>query len=242
MPAPPERTALERLYATTRLGGLSPIVDSIYPKRLDSWRYLGTAGSCPRGGPGVYYRPFDWESDNCVALEIEVEWGAPGPEAPVALYHLYGADGELLYIGISSNPRNRFVQHSLIKPWWSSVTRTSVSWLEVTRQEALVIEAAAIRDERPRYNGKHNARLAPFSPDAWPRIDAPVRQKASALADQIRTEIESGQWEPGMRVPESGAVAAAAKVSLGTANRAYEYLKREGVLVARVGHGTFVAP
>jgi hypothetical protein len=116
-----------------------------------------------------------------------------------------------------------------------------VSWLEVTRQEALAIEAAAIRDERPRYNGKHNAPLAPFTPDAWPKINAPVRQKASALADQIRAEVDSGRWEPGMRAPEREAIAAASAVSLGTANRAYECLKREGVLVARVGYGTFVA-
>lgn len=240
MPEPAEPIALERLYSTDRSGRLQPVISAIYPRRMSSWRYLGTASSCINGGPGVGYRPFGWESDRYVALEVEVEWDAPDSVTPTALYRLYDASNALLYIGISTNPKSRFTQHSFSKPWWSSVTRTRVSWLEVTRQEALAIEAAAIRDEGPVHNGKHNSRIAPFSPDSWPVIDAPVRQKASTLANLIRAEIDSGRWQPGVRIPESEAVAAASGVSLGTTNRAYEYLKREGLLVARVGHGTFV--
>ncbi|MER6492660.1 GIY-YIG nuclease family protein [Streptomyces griseorubiginosus] len=241
MPAPPERTALDRLYAGVQTANPPSIVDSIYPKRMDSWRYLGTAGSCPHGGPGIYYKPLEGESGSLAVRAIEVEWGELSAEVPIALYRLYDMEGALLYVGISTNPKARFIQHALYKSWWPSVDRISVSWLEVTRQEALTIEAAAIRDEEPLHNGKHNGRIAPFSSDAWPTIDAPVRQKANTLASLIRAEIEGGRWQAGMRVPESEAIAAASGVSLGTANRAFEYLKKEGVLVARIGRGTFVA-
>lgn len=240
MTEPSDLTELKRLYAEVRTVSLPPIINSIYPKRMDSWRYLGTADSCPRGGPGVHYLPFEWESDNCVALEIQVEWGVSDDLAPTALYRLRAADGSLLYVGITSNPQKRFTQHSLEKPWWGDVAHTGVSWLMCTRQEALAVEAAAIRDERPLHNGKHNASFAPFSPKVWPTISAAPRQKASALADLVRAEIASGRWQPGMRVPNREEMAAASGVGVGTVDRAYDYLKKQRVLVARVGHGIFV--
>lgn len=240
MPGSDDRTALYRLYAKVRTVDLPPIIDEIYPKRMDSWRYLGTASSCPRGGPGVHYQPFEWESDNCVALEIRVDWGAKDDLAPTALYRLHDSDGVLLYVGISSNPRARFTQHSLEKPWWGDVACTDVSWLMCSRQEALAVEATVIRDERPLHNGKHNSTPAPFSPQAWPTVSAPTREKASALADLVREEIVSGRWQPGMRAPNRWEMATAAGVGVGTVDRAYGYLKKERVLVSRMGHGIFV--
>lgn len=237
----PEHPALYRLYAEMQTANPPSIIDSIYPKRMDSWRYLGTGDSCPRGGPGIYYKPLEGSSGSLAVRAIEVEWGALNAVVPIALYRLYDVEGTLLYVGISTNPKARFIQHALYKSWWPSVDRTSVSWLEVTRQEALAIEAAAIRDEEPVHNGKHNGRIAPFSADTWPMIDAPVRQKANTLAARMRDEIKDGRWQPGMRLPECEAVASASGVSLGTANRAYEYLKKEGLLVAHIGRGTFVA-
>jgi predicted GIY-YIG superfamily endonuclease len=241
MPESPDRTALERLYSTNRSGGLLPFVSDVYPRRMESWRYLGTADSCPNGGPGISYRAFEWESGNLVALEVEVEWDAPDSLAPTALYRLYSATDVLLYIGISTNPKSRFIQHSIYKAWWPSVTRTRVVWLEVTRQEALAIEAAAIRDEGPLHNGKHNGALTPFSPGEWPLISAPVRRKADVLADLIRVEIASGRWQIGMRVPDREEMAAASGVGVGTVDRAYRLLKEEGTLRSRIGTGTFIA-
>ncbi|MER6350612.1 GntR family transcriptional regulator [Streptomyces sp. NPDC001634] len=241
MPETSERTALYRLYAEVQTANPPPIIDSIYPKRMDSWRYLGTAGSCPRGGPGIYYKTLEREFGSCVVRAIEVEWDGLSAEVPIALYRLYDAEGTLLYVGISTNPKKRFIQHALFKPWWPSVARTSVSWLEVTRPEALAIEAAAIRDEEPLHNGKHNGVPAPFSPDEWPTVSAPVRQKADTLADLIRAEIASGRWQAGMRVPDREEMANASGVGVGTVDRAYQRLKDEGTLRSRMGTGTFVA-
>jgi predicted GIY-YIG superfamily endonuclease len=241
MPEPAERTALYRLYSTNRFGNLLPAVSDIYPRRMEAWRYLGDAGSCPAGRPQISYSPFEWKPRPLVARVIKVEWSPPDPLAPVALYRLYDSTGALLYVGITTDPKARFTQHSIYKGWWPTVARTTVAWLEVTRQEALAIEAATIRDEEPIHNGKHNARIAPFTSDTWPAIDAPIRQKANTLANLMRAEIECGRWQPGMRIPEGEAMAAASGVSVGTADRAYACLKREGLLVARIGHGTFVA-
>ncbi|MGW1160394.1 GntR family transcriptional regulator [Streptomyces sp. NPDC002519] len=158
-----------------------------------------------------------------------------------ALYRLYDAADRLLYVGITTNPETRFTSHATYKSWWGQVARTDVTWLQGTWHEALAIEAAAIREEKPQFNGKHNAVPAPFSVDSWPTIDAPPRGKASALADLVREEIMSGRWTPGMRVPRREDIATASGVSESTADLAYRYLQNEGLLRFRPGRGIFVA-
>jgi predicted GIY-YIG superfamily endonuclease len=240
MTEPLNLTHLKRTYSQLRMVNLPPIIEDIYPRRMDSWRYLGTAGSCPHGGPGIHYQPFEFEAGSHVALEVRVEWDTEDDLAPTALYRLYDAADSLLYVGITSNPRARFTQHAIYKPWWSEVANTAVSWLMCTRQEALAVEAAAIRNERPIHNGKHNAAIAPFSAEAWPTILAPSREKARSLADAVLAEISGGRWQPGMRVPGRDEMAAASGVGVGTVDRAYNLLKKERALVGRVGHGIFV--
>jgi hypothetical protein len=68
-----------------------------------------------------------------------------------ALYRLFDADGALLYVGVSDNPRGRWNAHATEKPWWHEVADRKVIWLE-TRDEALAKETRAICDEHPRYN------------------------------------------------------------------------------------------
>jgi predicted GIY-YIG superfamily endonuclease len=165
------------------------------------------------------------------------------PEASqrTALYRLYDADGRLLYVGITTDPKTRFASHATYKSWWGQVARKDVTWLQGTWREALVTEAAAIRMERPKFNGKHNAPLAPFSAESWPTIDAPPRGKASVLADLVRAEITSGRWTSGMKVPRREDIASASGVSESTADLAYRYLQKEGLLQFRPGRGIFVA-
>lgn len=237
---PPERSPLNRLYAVGQSGRLLPAVSDIYPDQLEAWCYLGSVDTCTRGTPRISYRPFRREGTGLAARIVEVDWNETAPPEPTALYHLYDSSGGLLYIGITTNPTARFTQHALYKKWWPSVARVRLSWLSVTRNAALLIETAAIQDEEPLHNGKHNGRAAPFPPSSWPPIEAAPRQKSSELAARLRVEVQQGRWRAGMRVPEAAVVAAASKVSIGTANRAYEALKKEGLLVAHIGHGTFV--
>jgi predicted GIY-YIG superfamily endonuclease len=169
---------------------------------------------------------------------------ATKPQQPerAALYRLYDVDGRLLYIGITADPETRFASHATYKHWWSQVARKDVTWLDGTWRQALAIEAAAIKDEKPKFNGKHNATPAPFDASAWPRIDAPPRGKAQAVADLVRAEIASGRWAPGMRVPRPELLATASGVGVGTADLAYRNLKKEGLLHFEYGRGIFVSP
>ena len=69
-----------------------------------------------------------------------------------ALYRVFDADDQLLYVGISRNPNGRFANHATRKPWWrETVASIEITWL-ATRALAHEAEALAIRDEDPIYN------------------------------------------------------------------------------------------
>lgn len=72
-----------------------------------------------------------------------------------ALYRLYDANDQLLYIGIAEYPPKRFVEHERDKPWWPEVARRDVEWIE-SRAKAETAERCAIAAEGPRYNRIHN--------------------------------------------------------------------------------------
>lgn len=100
-------------------------------------------------------------------------------EFPTALYRLYDASGQLLYVGVTANLRERFGQHASTKQWWGDVARRTVTWLE-TRDEALTAEAKAILTEAPRYNVK-----APLSVAMDRRSWYMPKASADALADAV---------------------------------------------------------
>lgn len=68
-----------------------------------------------------------------------------------ALYRLYGADGELLYVGISGWLDKRMGGHGAAQPWWKEVHHATVLWYE-TRVDADQAETEAIQGEHPKYN------------------------------------------------------------------------------------------
>jgi predicted GIY-YIG superfamily endonuclease len=73
---------------------------------------------------------------------------------PTALYRLFDADGELLYVGISGNPSQRLKRHEWLQPWWFQVDSHTLDWKD-SRQEAAEAERLAIRAELPRWNREH---------------------------------------------------------------------------------------
>lgn len=155
MPESSERTALHDLYSTAKSEGIPSYLADLYPHYMATRLYLGTAGSCPNGGPGVRYAPWDWEADWPITLVRVVEWGAPQTPIPTALYRLRDQEGWLLYVGITDNPERRWKDHAKDKPWWPEVADRSIDWLP-SRAHAIAAEAAAIRTERPRHNVHHN--------------------------------------------------------------------------------------
>jgi len=89
-----------------------------------------------------------------------------------ALYRFYDTDGGLLYVGITSNPGNRFSQHQQTKDWWPEVRGISVEWYG-TRGQVAAAETRAIAIENPLRNiqrpslpGNHArpTRTAPHQP------------------------------------------------------------------------------
>lgn len=76
-------------------------------------------------------------------------------EQHTALYRLLGANGRLLYVGISGNPDARWGTHSNNQPWWKEVADRKVEW-HPSRETAAAAEVAAIKAERPLYNKQHS--------------------------------------------------------------------------------------
>src|ERR1700722_11972509 len=74
-----------------------------------------------------------------------------GDETPTALYRLYDAKGNLLYVGITGNIKARFAMHAESKSWWPEVARKTVQW-HLARDIAAEAEVKAIKLERPLHN------------------------------------------------------------------------------------------
>lgn len=70
---------------------------------------------------------------------------------PQALYRLYNAAGELLYVGITWNVANRMNTHRGLQPWWPEVADVQLE-THPNRAAVLAAERVAIERERPRYN------------------------------------------------------------------------------------------
>jgi predicted GIY-YIG superfamily endonuclease len=73
------------------------------------------------------------------------------PGKSVAVYRFYDRHEELLYVGISNNPRRRWKQHMKEKAWYPQVRHQTVTWYDSERA-ARRAESAAIRQERPHFN------------------------------------------------------------------------------------------
>lgn len=76
------------------------------------------------------------------------------------LYRFYSQAGELLYVGITSNPPSRFVQHRTQKDWWTEVSRIDLQSFS-TRGDLTSAEREAIKLEHPKYNVIHNRSCGP---------------------------------------------------------------------------------
>ncbi|MEV5941296.1 GIY-YIG nuclease family protein [Streptomyces sp. NPDC051994] len=77
-----------------------------------------------------------------------------------ALYRLYDAGDQLLYVGVAQDPKVRFRQHRSEKPWWPAVAMKDIEWFP-SAGAALSEERRAIKEECPR----HNERSVPWFPD-----------------------------------------------------------------------------
>lgn len=88
------------------------------------------------------------------------------PGQRTQLYRHFGAEGELLYVGISKSAAARLAQHHRTAHWFDGITNVTIEHFP-SRQAALEAERRAIREERPLFNKSGVDREpAPFFP-AW---------------------------------------------------------------------------
>lgn len=161
------------------------------------------------------------------------------PAERTALYRFYDASGRLLYIGITSHPKDRWAAHKYAS-WAEVAVRRTVEWLpDWTAAEAA--ERTAIEAEKPIYNEAHNFDHVAFPPPHWPRLADAGRQKAVRVAALIRAEIHSGDWRPGQKIPSAKALASALGIGPGATNHAIQVLRRERVVHSYKNFGYFVS-
>lgn len=151
-----------------------------------------------------------------------------------ALYSLYDANDNLLYVGVGFNPELRWILHAREKPWWPEVARKEVVWFE-SRIPALEAEADAIASLKPRYNvaGKQRPPLAQVC------LQGQVASSAE-LASHVRRLIETGALEPADRLPSEDDFRRAYGLAILTINRAVHELRRMGVVDWVRGYGVVV--
>jgi len=114
-----------------------------------------------------------------------------------ALYRHFGADGALLYVGISHQVILRTKQHVETATWAEGINQITVEWFE-TRDMALAAENAAITSERPLFNKRNSVtdtgRLIPDLISLWP-----VRTK---FAQDVGVDIQVvHKWVQSGRIP-----------------------------------------
>jgi hypothetical protein len=73
------------------------------------------------------------------------------------LYRFYAKDGQLLYVGVTMNPPDRFKDHRHQKEWWPMVSGITMETYD-SRAAVLDAERRAIKIEHPKYNVQHNGR------------------------------------------------------------------------------------
>src|SRR5690606_5214433 len=73
---------------------------------------------------------------------------------PCAVYRIYDASCELVYIGMGHEPDARVSAHRADKPWREHIATYEVTW-HPNRADAFAAEAKLVKAERPRYNVVH---------------------------------------------------------------------------------------
>lgn len=128
--------------------------------------------------------------------------------SPTVLYRWFDVNGDVLYVGITSQPAQRFDTHKAESDWWEVAVMCRLERFS-TRTEALAAEATAIQSEQPLYNraglfvrGHNPPDPAWFCPDGTPNRWVGVGEIA-ARAGVVKTTVRS--WQK--RYPEFAALA-----------------------------------
>lgn len=76
------------------------------------------------------------------------------PDPPTSLYRAFDADGDLLYIGVTSQRQQRLYRHAKVAQWWQKVATIEIQHY-ATATEAKLAEADQIGRLHPPHNRNH---------------------------------------------------------------------------------------
>lgn len=171
-----------------------------------------------------------------------------------ALYQFFDETEQLLYIGITNNPRKRWADHRryAATTWWPKAARADVDWYD-TRRSAATAELRVIRTRAPLYNAggapsRHRAlkpgeRLVPYTnlekfyAETGDRFWEGHMHMHEAIADVLQGDIRTGRLAAGTAMPTATALVARFGVSVATVRRAMGHVVSSGHAVRR-GEGT----
>lgn len=94
-----------------------------------------------------------------------------------SVYRFFDADDVFIYVGIATDPHDRWKTHARVQPWWPEVDTREIEWFD-TRAEAERTETREIADRRPKYN------THPGMPDRTTPAFAATRKRAGWMPTQ----------------------------------------------------------
>ena len=99
------------------------------------------------------------------------------------LYRAFNANGELLYIGVTSDFKSRRKQHKITAPWRKQAATWTTEYVGCHFSDAITAERRAIVAEQPRYNcALHRFTPGSFVGDGGPERGAPFRSAERRMA------------------------------------------------------------
>lgn len=167
-------------------------------------------------------------------------------DRPTAVYRLYDAAGQLLYVGVSCELEKRWATHRRGKSWWPAVAEKQIVW-HPNRVSALLEESAAIEDEGPAHNftgvvDEVDLRLAKVAK----ALTEPRPNPASGprgyrdLAALICSWIDDGTVQPGAVLPSERSMQQTYGLGRDAVRDAIFALRVAGLIDVRHGYGAVV--
>lgn len=105
------------------------------------------------------------------------------------LYRFFDGDKSLLYVGVTTNPSNRWAAH-YHHDWWPLVRFASIE--AVPPKDRLAHESAAIKAEKPSFNRTHTDRTRNARRPARFRIQ--VDRSADDIIIQLRERMSDDRF------------------------------------------------
>lgn len=123
---------------------------------------------------------------------------AQAAEASQVLYRFWNLADELLYVGITAKPWERWKQHRGDKPWWSEVAKVTLETF-ATREDVRAAELEAIRNERPRYNIASRPKVKAEAESTWDGKHVPG---IACIGDYLECSCRPPDWGNAPKAPD----------------------------------------